>query len=167
MISGPEAGQVEPTGTPLHAAGEVHRLDARGVYLLSGDAEALSAVPELRLSLDDGGVRVVRPDGSPVLEQPWDEIVEVSVPGHATTPDGGSAVEVVVRPVSGSAHRLVVPTHEPDQLEERLAALASRQGVAPGSPDRAPPLLLVGAVLLATTAVVAVLLLAAGHLIRL
>lgn len=152
---------------PRHAAGEVHRLDFHGVYLLAEGEAGLVAVPELHLSLDEGGVKAVHPDGSAALEESWDRILELSVPAHATTPAGGSALEMSVRTVSGPSHRLVVPTGEPSVLEGRIASLASRQGVAPDSPDRPPPIVLVCAVVLAVGAVVAVLLLSAGHVIHL
>lgn len=167
MSSDPGTSEAAAVVRPRHAAGEVHRLDFHGAYLLEGGQSGLTALPDLQVSLDDEGVRVVRPDGSPVFGESWDGILEVSVPGYATTPTGGSALEMAVRSTSGSSHRLVVPTSEPSALEGRVVALASRHGVAPDSPDRRPPIVLVGAVLLAVGAVVAVLLLTAGHVIRL
>lgn len=150
-----------------HAAGEVHRLDLRGVYLLSGDGDETATVPDLRLALDEDGVRVTRPDGSEVWSAPWGEVLELAPSGQASLPDGGRGVELTVRSTSGVAHRLVAPSDDPDELEQRITTVAERHGVAPTSPDRPAPALLVGAVLLATGAVVAVLLLAAGHVIHL
>jgi hypothetical protein len=152
---------------PQHAAGEVHRLDLRGVYLLSGDGGETTTVPDLRLSLDEDGVAVAGPDGSEVWGAPWSGIVELAAPGHASLPDGGRGLELTVRSTSGVAHRFVAPSDDPGVLEERIGALATRHGVAPASADRPAPALLVAAVLIATAAVVAVLLLAAGHVIHL
>ncbi|MHB1583634.1 MAG: hypothetical protein ACYCU7_11460 [Acidimicrobiales bacterium] len=152
---------------PQHAAGEVHRFDLRGVYLLSGDGDETATVPDLRLSLDEDGVRVARPDGSEVWGTPWDGVLELAAAGHASLPDGRRGLELTVRSTSGAPHRFVAPSDDPGVLEERIGTLAARHGVAPASADRPAPALLVGAVLLATAAVVAVLLLAAGHVIHL
>jgi len=160
------SGGVRPP-RPQHAAGEVHRLDLRGVYLLSGNGDEPATVPDLHLALDEDGVRVTRPDGSGVWSAPWGEVLELAPSGHASLPDGGRGVELTVRSTSGVAHRFVAPSDNAGVLEERIGTLAGRHGVAPTSADRPAPALLVGAVLLATAAVVAVLLLAAGHVIHL
>jgi len=131
-----------------------------GVSLLSaGDG---SPEADLELNVDEGGVRLSRPDGSPVWIGGWEEIGELAVQPR-TGPCGELGVVLVIGDGGPDVRRLLVPAGRADRLAAAFGALARCHGVAPLEADRLPPWPLTALLIAAAAAGVAFLLLAAGH----
>lgn len=161
-----EAGPGEPHqigAEPLEAGAPLRFVDA---YLLTSGHGGPMAVPELTLELGEAGVALSRADTTAIWAAGWDEISELAAPERSKLPDGGPGVVLVITG-KGRSHRFVVPADRPARLEAMLDALARRHGVSPERPERSKPPVVVVGVLVVLAGALTVLLLAAGHIIRL
>ena len=138
-----------------------------GAYLLTVGPDGPVAVPGLQMTFDRAGVTLAKKDGAAVWSAAWPEIGELSTPERSKLPDGSDGVVVVVTTRLGQSHRFVVPAEDAAALESALNSLAHHHDVAPSAAVKTQSWpLVIGAVLMAGAAVT-VLLLAAGHVIRL
>lgn len=125
MQVSPMTGDPVPTSVVPPASAEV--LVMPDAFLLTEDASGQLAVPSLTLVVDATGLTVVKPDGVAGALLAWDDIVDLQVPGRMRTPTGtpGLVLEAVT---AARTHRFMVPDDRPDELERRIAEMASGPG---------------------------------------
>jgi len=141
-----------PEATPARA----ESLDLPGVYLLTAQSDGQSAVPGLGIVLDRRGLTVRKPDGevSAILE--WAQLSSVGTRSRMKTPVGRMGVVLEASSPSKS-HRFVIPTDDPDGLEQEIAQLVEAYRSRRAGPRRSRALLGVVAVILAAGITLAIL----------
>ncbi len=123
------------------------------VFLVTDGGTDEVAVPGLALSIDDSGICLLKPDGSPAAAMAWEVITGVDSAGRTAPTEGTSALVLEVA-TAARTHRFVVPTEAPDAADHAIQqAWASQSG--PSSPARRSPAM-VGSLLVLAAVVVAV-----------
>jgi hypothetical protein len=137
------------------------------VYLLALGENGLTAIPDLRLELDESGVLLQKAQGDPVWQVGWSQVTALSTPERSELPNSARGVVLELTTTEPRTHRFVVPAGKPAAIEAALNSLATSKGVRTKDADQKVPALTALLVLGATSGVIALLLLAAGHVINL
>jgi hypothetical protein len=173
------------------ARGRAGLLGFPGTRLFSASSEGPAAQEGFRLDLDDEGVRLTDGSGDAVWSVDWEGIRSMRVLCRSAPEDATGTIFVEVEPQVGPVLRFDVPTGDPPAAGDVVEAYAREHGVATddtGAADRPPvlpptparpvaeapawpgertPVWVAAVVVTVTAAAVTVLLLAAGHVIRL
>ncbi len=112
--------QAIETGGPTDQAS----LELAGVYLLTAESDGQAAVPGLTVALDRSGLTVRKPTGEVSAVLGWAQLSGVSANGRMRTPVGRPGLVLEARTAS-KAHRFVVPSDDPDALEQEIVRLAA------------------------------------------
>ena len=122
-----KAEQGDAAAESADSSAEQVSLDFAGVYLLTAESDGQAAVPGLGVALDATGLTVRKPSGEISAVLAWAQLSSVSASGRMRTPVGRPGV-VLEAGTAAKIHRFVVPSDDPDALEQdilRLAAAAS------------------------------------------
>lgn len=122
--------QSEPVG-PARDRPVDRSLLFAGVFLLTTGPEGPTAVPSLRLRMDEMGICLEKADETHVWSSPWSEIEELSASSRSKLSTGGHGVVVAitVRGQHQETHQFVVPTRRPDNLEQSITSISALYGV--------------------------------------
>ena len=97
-------------------------LEFAGVYLLTAESDGQAAVPGLTVALDTRGLTIRKPDGEVSTVIGWTQLSSVTAAGRMRTPVGRPGLVLEAR-TAAKVHRFVVPSDDPDALEQEIVRL--------------------------------------------